>query len=117
MKTQIHSKILAIAAAVMLGIATTGGTALARGGGGLGGGFGGAHWASLAAPMSAASASDTWAALASTPWACLASRWIATSAIAVSAARASRMNSDTTTSGVFTVFHCTTQTIVPSRLI
>jgi hypothetical protein len=47
MKTQIHSKILAIAAAAMIGIATTGGSALARGGGGFGGGhiggFGGAH--------------------------------------------------------------------------
>ena len=47
MKTQIHSKILAIAAAAMIGIATTGSAALARGGGGFGGGhiggFGGAH--------------------------------------------------------------------------
>jgi hypothetical protein len=43
MKTQIHSKILAIAAAVALGIATTSGAALARGGGGFGGGFGGGH--------------------------------------------------------------------------
>jgi hypothetical protein len=47
MKTQIPSKILAIAAAVMIGMATTGGAALARGGGGFGGGhvggFGGAH--------------------------------------------------------------------------
>ena len=40
MKTQIHSKILAIATAVMIGIATTGAAALARGGGG---GFGGGH--------------------------------------------------------------------------
>jgi hypothetical protein len=39
MKGQFHSKILAIAAAVMLGIATTGGSALARGAHG-GGGFG-----------------------------------------------------------------------------
>ena len=31
MKTQMHGKILAIAAAVMLGIATTSGSALARG--------------------------------------------------------------------------------------
>jgi hypothetical protein len=36
MKTQIHSKILATTAAVMIGIATTGGAALARGGGGFG---------------------------------------------------------------------------------
>ena len=47
MKIQIHSKILAIAAAAMIGIATTGSPALARGGGGFGGGhiggFGGAH--------------------------------------------------------------------------
>ena len=46
MKTQIHSKILAIAAAAMIGLATTGGAALARGGGFGGGhigGFGGAH--------------------------------------------------------------------------
>jgi hypothetical protein len=43
MKAQIHSKILAITAAVMLGVATTGGAAVARGGGGPGGGFGGAH--------------------------------------------------------------------------
>jgi hypothetical protein len=47
-KTQTHRKILAIAAVVMIGIATTGGAALARGGGGfggghMGGGFGGAH--------------------------------------------------------------------------
>ena len=39
MKIQIHSKILAIAAAVMLGIATTGGSARARGAHG-GGRFG-----------------------------------------------------------------------------
>ena len=39
MKTQIHSKILAIAAAVMLGIALTSGSALARGAHG-GGRFG-----------------------------------------------------------------------------
>jgi hypothetical protein len=32
MKIQIHSKILAIAAAAMIGIATTGSPALARGG-------------------------------------------------------------------------------------
>jgi hypothetical protein len=47
MKIQIHHEILAIAAAVMIGMATTGGAALARGGGGFGGGhvggFGGAH--------------------------------------------------------------------------
>ena len=47
MKTLMHRKILAIAAAVMIGMATTGGAALARGGGGFGGGhvggFGGAH--------------------------------------------------------------------------
>jgi hypothetical protein len=39
MKLQIHSKILAIAAAVMIGIATTGDSALARGAPG-GGRFG-----------------------------------------------------------------------------
>ena len=39
MKTQIHSKTLAIAAAVILGIASTGGSAVARGAHG-GGGFG-----------------------------------------------------------------------------
>jgi hypothetical protein len=43
MKTLVHRKVLAIAAAVMLGLATTGGAALARGGGGLGGGFGAGH--------------------------------------------------------------------------
>jgi hypothetical protein len=47
MKTLMHRKILAIAAAVMIGMATTGGAAIARGGGGFGGGhaggFGGAH--------------------------------------------------------------------------
>ena len=47
MKTLTHGKILAIAAAVMIGMAATGGAALARGGvgfgGGHGGGFGGAH--------------------------------------------------------------------------
>ena len=37
MQTQIYTKILAIAAAVMLGIATTSGAALARGGHGGGG--------------------------------------------------------------------------------
>jgi uncharacterized protein YodC (DUF2158 family) len=36
MKTQIRNKILATTAAVMIGIATTGGAALARGGGGFG---------------------------------------------------------------------------------
>jgi hypothetical protein len=40
MKSQIHRKILAIAATVMIGVATTGGAALARGGVG---GFGGGH--------------------------------------------------------------------------
>ena len=45
MKTQTHGRILAIAAAVMIGMATTGGTALARGVGGFGGGHmgGGFH--------------------------------------------------------------------------
>ena len=47
MKTQIHSKIIAIAAAALIGMAMTGSPALARGGGGFGGGhiggFGGAH--------------------------------------------------------------------------
>jgi hypothetical protein len=47
MKTQFHNKILAIAAAAMIGIAMTGSSAAARGGGGFGGGhiggFGGAH--------------------------------------------------------------------------
>jgi hypothetical protein len=47
MKAQIHSKIVAIAAAALIGIAMTGSAALARGGGGFGGGhiggFGGAH--------------------------------------------------------------------------
>jgi hypothetical protein len=51
MKTQIHSKILAIAAAAMIGIATTGSAALARGGGGFGGGhigsFGVGHMGGL----------------------------------------------------------------------
>jgi hypothetical protein len=40
MKTLMHRKSLAIAAAVMIGMATTGGAAIARGGGG---GFGGGH--------------------------------------------------------------------------
>ena len=39
MKTQTHRKILAIAAAAMIGMATTGGAALARGGGHMGAGF------------------------------------------------------------------------------
>ena len=39
MKTKIYSKTLAVAAAVMLGIASTGGSAVARGAHG-GGGFG-----------------------------------------------------------------------------
>jgi hypothetical protein len=47
METHIHSKILTIAAATMIGMAMTGSAALARGGGGFGGGhiggFGGAH--------------------------------------------------------------------------
>ena len=38
MKTQIHSKILAVAAAAMIAMATSGSAALARGGGGFGGG-------------------------------------------------------------------------------
>jgi hypothetical protein len=47
-KAQTHRRIPAIAAAVMIGIATTSGAAFARGGGGfggghMGGGFGGAH--------------------------------------------------------------------------
>jgi len=37
MKTEIQRKILAIAAAAMIGLATAGGAALARGGGGFGG--------------------------------------------------------------------------------
>jgi hypothetical protein len=45
MKTQIYSKILAIAAAAMIAIATSGTAALARGGDGFGGGHmgGGFH--------------------------------------------------------------------------
>jgi hypothetical protein len=47
MKTQIQRKILAIATAAMIGLVTTSGAALARGGGGFGGGhiggLGGAH--------------------------------------------------------------------------
>jgi hypothetical protein len=39
MKTQTHRKILAVAAAAMIGMATTGGAALARHGGHMGGGF------------------------------------------------------------------------------
>jgi hypothetical protein len=42
MKTRNHRKVLAIAAAAMIGIATTGGAAHARGGGYMGGGFHGA---------------------------------------------------------------------------
>ena len=46
MKIQIHSKILGIAAAAMIGMAMTGSAALARGGGGFGGGhIGGAETA------------------------------------------------------------------------
>jgi hypothetical protein len=44
MKGQIHSKILAIAVAVMLGIATSGGSAVARGAF-AGGGHDGGHFA------------------------------------------------------------------------
>jgi hypothetical protein len=47
MKPQIQSKLLAIATAAMIGLVTTGGAVLARGGGGFGGGhiggLGGAH--------------------------------------------------------------------------
>jgi hypothetical protein len=54
MKTQIHSKILAIVAAAMIGIAMTGSAALARGGGGFGGGhiggFGGVHMGVVGGP-------------------------------------------------------------------
>jgi hypothetical protein len=54
MRNRVHSKILAIAAAVMIGMAITGGSALARGGGGFGGGhiggFGGAHVGVLGGP-------------------------------------------------------------------
>jgi hypothetical protein len=39
MKTQTHRKILAIAAAAMIGMAATSGGALARGGGHMSGGF------------------------------------------------------------------------------
>jgi hypothetical protein len=39
MKAQIQSKILAIATAAMIGLATTSGAALARGGGHMGGGL------------------------------------------------------------------------------
>ena len=39
MKTRIQSKILVIATAAMIGLATTGGAALARGGNHMGGGF------------------------------------------------------------------------------
>jgi hypothetical protein len=53
MKTLMHRKILAIAATVMIGMATTGGAALARGGGFVGGHvgtFSGAHIGGLAGP-------------------------------------------------------------------
>jgi hypothetical protein len=54
MKTAIHRKILAIAAAAMIGMAATGDAALARGGGGFGGGhiggFGGAHMGVVGGP-------------------------------------------------------------------
>jgi hypothetical protein len=54
MKTLMHRKILAIAAAAMIGLATAGGAALARGGGGFGGGhiggFGGAHMGVVGGP-------------------------------------------------------------------
>jgi hypothetical protein len=43
MKPLIHGKILAIATAVTIGMTTTGGATLARGGGGFVGGVGGAH--------------------------------------------------------------------------
>ena len=50
MKTRMHGKILTIVAAAMIGMATTGDAALARGGGlggGHVGGFGGAHISGL----------------------------------------------------------------------
>ena len=54
MKTLMHRKILAVAAAAMIGLATAGGAALARGGGGFGGGhiggFGGAHMGVVGGP-------------------------------------------------------------------
>jgi hypothetical protein len=54
MKTAMHGKILAIAAAAVIGIAATGDAALARGGGGLGGGhigaFGGTRMGVVGGP-------------------------------------------------------------------
>jgi hypothetical protein len=54
MKTAMHGKILAIAAAAMIGMAATDDAALARGSGGFGGGhiggFGGAHVGVVAGP-------------------------------------------------------------------
>jgi hypothetical protein len=54
MKTLMHRKILAIAAAAMNGLAMASGAALARGGGGFGGGqtggFGGAHMGVVGGP-------------------------------------------------------------------
>jgi hypothetical protein len=73
MKAQIHSKILAIAVAAMLGIATSGGSALARGAF-AGGGHGGGHFAaplfstpSSSVPLLNPSSSYTVAAPIETP--------------------------------------------------
>jgi hypothetical protein len=54
MKAAMHGKITAVVVAAMIGMAVTGGSALARGGGGFGGGhiggFGGAHMGVIGGP-------------------------------------------------------------------
>ena len=121
MKIQIHSKILAIAAAAMIGIATTGSPALARGGGGFGGGhiggFGGAHIGVVGGPHVGSFGIGHMGGLGFIRWACPAPRWIAASMTTNSATLISRMNWDTTIFAVSTVCRrCTTTTIAPGRL-
>ena len=131
MKTQIHSKILAIATAAMIGLATTGGAALARGGGGFGGGhiggFGGAHMGVVGGSHVGSVGVGHMGGLGVHPMGTTTSsgicrrapapRWIAASMTTDSATLISRMNWDTTIFAVSTVCrHCTTTTIAPGRL-
>ena len=121
MKTLMHRKILAIAAAAMIGLATAGGAALARGGGGFGGGhiggFGGAHMGVVAGPHVGSFGVGHMGGLGVHP--------MGMPGLAIdrglrngdSATLMSRMNWDTTRSAVSTVCRrYTTTTIAPGRL-
>ena len=118
---KIQNKVLAIATAAMIGIATTGGATLARGGGGFGGGhiggFGDAHMGVVAGPHVGSFGIGHMGGIGVHPMGCLASRWIAASMTTGSAALVSRMSWDTTISAVSTgCRRYMTQAIVPSRL-